>query len=764
MKSRAKQVRSGKLAALLITLAMLCLLIPATALAATPADGMPTADGTYFFANGTSITITETAPAEGVEATIDDLTTGDDAYISWEEDGEIQCVGVPESIVIFGGADGRTGDPVSVESTSILMTGGTVYRIFGGNYGNEASKVGTTLAEPSVVNGDVTIRVIGSDDSVPTVADYLVGGGGRNDAVEGKVTMEVNNAEFGDYCYIQGGVWGNGGEGNRNIADLDIESNAYVNEVEITIVDSKINYVFCGGSGSTRVNRATVTIGDGVGDADTVVGELYAGGVNGMTTRCTLNVESDAVVKSMAATNRGFVGNGTVTIDGAVETLYTGAYPDCFASDGTDASGTTGHLTYTINRNAVVENAVLSPSLAKLTDGEYAAEVGNFSIDSRSREEFVMTAPEFDAGSGITVNEYTVSAGQEMSLSGNVILEISADATVTNNGTINLGKGSALKVEDDKLTNAPDASIVVHPGASIDGVEDGEIVFIEEPVDGSMTYKPVIEETKNGKVSVYPSLPERGDKVTIKLEADEGYVVDSVKVIDKDGDKVDVTENTNGTYSFIQPKGEVTIKVTFKASGTESSHDCASAQYSDVITSKWYHEAVDYVISHGMMNGITNSEFGPETSLTRGMLVTILWRLEGTPAVETTIAYDDVKADQYYAGAVAWASANGIVTGNGNGAFEPERWITREELATILYRYAQYNGLAAVTAEENLSGFPDNEAVSSYAVSAMNWAVGQGIIGGRTNGLLDPNGNATRAEAAQMLMKYEQNVAPNLVK
>ena len=144
------------------------------------------------------------------------------------------------------------------------------------------------------------------------------------------------------------------------------------------------------------------------------------------------------------------------------------------------------------------------------------------------------------------------------------------------------------------------------------------------------------------------------------------------------------------------------------------------------------------------------------------MLVTILWRMENQPQTDYLVEFSDVTAGAYYAEAVRWAAGNEIITGYPGDLFKPDQAITREQLATILFRYAQYNGMGAVTLEYNLGGFADIEAISEYAGTAMNWAVGRGIINGKAGNLLDPAGATSRAEAAQMLMKYQQNVAPTL--
>lgn len=180
--------------------------------------------------------------------------------------------------------------------------------------------------------------------------------------------------------------------------------------------------------------------------------------------------------------------------------------------------------------------------------------------------------------------------------------------------------------------------------------------------------------------------------------------------------------------------------------------------FTDVKKTDWFYEAVKYAYENGLMNGTGDNRFSPNATITRGMIVTILYRMEGEPAT-TGDKFSDVVADQYYADAVAWASANAIVEGYGNGKFGPDDPVTREQLATILYRYVQYKGYAS-NASGDLAAFADGDSVSDYAVKAMKWAVAAEIIKGTDGNRLAPNGTATRAEAATMLMRFCMGVVP----
>ncbi len=179
--------------------------------------------------------------------------------------------------------------------------------------------------------------------------------------------------------------------------------------------------------------------------------------------------------------------------------------------------------------------------------------------------------------------------------------------------------------------------------------------------------------------------------------------------------------------------------------------------FQDVKPGDWFYEAVEYVYEKGMMNGVTNTKFGPEATTTRGMIVTILYRLEGEPVAERS-AFADVKADIYYALPIGWASANGIVKGHSAEKFGPEDEITREQMAAILYRYAQYKGYD-VSAAADLSSFADAGQISSYAKTPLAWANAVGLVNGVGNHRIAPLHDATRAQVAAILMRFCENVA-----
>lgn len=200
------------------------------------------------------------------------------------------------------------------------------------------------------------------------------------------------------------------------------------------------------------------------------------------------------------------------------------------------------------------------------------------------------------------------------------------------------------------------------------------------------------------------------------------------------------TRNFNGETGVdeaVQIGAELTVKQTFR----------------DVVYGDWYYDAVEYTAEKGWFNGVSQELFAPDMEMTRAMLVTVLYRMAGEPETAAQAAFDDVPADAYYAAAVAWGSENGIVMGISETLFAPETNVTREQMVVFLHRYAVYAGMD-VTASTDLGAYPDADAVSEYALEAFGWAVAEEILNGM-GGKLNPQGTATRAQVAQIIWKLD---------
>ncbi|MFR5887000.1 MAG: S-layer homology domain-containing protein [Oscillospiraceae bacterium] len=256
-------------------------------------------------------------------------------------------------------------------------------------------------------------------------------------------------------------------------------------------------------------------------------------------------------------------------------------------------------------------------------------------------------------------------------------------------------------------------------------------------------YSITVADTKYGKIKVSEKNADEDDRITITVEPDYGYQLTWLSIKAKDGTKVSYSEGyTKNTYYFYMPDQDVTISATFSR---------GTLPFTDVKSTDWFYDAVSFTYNMGIMDGVETNKFSPSTTITRGMVVTMLWRMAGEPYASGTY-FDDVSYGRYYTTAVAWSARNNIIEGSGANTFGVNDPITREQLAVILYRYAKYMNYSTTTS--SLYGYDDANKVSSWAKDAMGWAVRNGVIGGVTNTTLCPNNTATRAEVAQMFMNF----------
>lgn len=268
------------------------------------------------------------------------------------------------------------------------------------------------------------------------------------------------------------------------------------------------------------------------------------------------------------------------------------------------------------------------------------------------------------------------------------------------------------------------------------------------------TYDIVIPSALANTVKADKTKAAAGDTVTLTA-AGEG----TLTVTDANGKTVALTDLGSGKYTFKMPSAKVSVG--FKTTADQpcdGGKDCPSAPFTDVDTAKWYHLSVDYVLTHKMMNGVSSRAFAPNANLTRGMLVQILYNLEGKPK-GTAANFSDVQADAWYAEAVGWAASNKVVTGYAGGTFRPNAAVTREQAAAILYRYAQSKGIDVSVGENtNILSYVDVQQASEYAIPALQWAVGAGVLNGKNGGRLAPTGTATRAEIAAIMQRWCENI------
>ena len=261
---------------------------------------------------------------------------------------------------------------------------------------------------------------------------------------------------------------------------------------------------------------------------------------------------------------------------------------------------------------------------------------------------------------------------------------------------------------------------------------------------GSYTpsYTVSVDKTENGTITVSPKSASKGDAVTITVKPDKGYELDTLKVLDKNGDKVKLTEK-NGKYTFTMPTGKVTVKGSFV-------EEAPVQIFKDVPVDAYYYEAVKWAAEKGITGGVGNDLFAPNQPCTRAQIVTFLWRAAGSPAPKHMSSFADVPADAFYAKAVAWAVENGITGGTGEGKFSPNATCTRAQSVTFLYR-------AAGSPKVSSSAEFGDVATNAYYADAVAWAAKNGITGGIGGGLFGSGNDCTRAQIVTFLYRNYQS-------
>ena len=362
---------------------------------------------------------------------------------------------------------------------------------------------------------------------------------------------------------------------------------------------------------------------------------------------------------------------------------------------------------------------------------------------------------ETDVANTVVIN-VTIPASTKI----NVAVRAEANGTVT-------GSGEYLKNADVTVVATPDS------GYKFSGWYNGETSVSTNP---SYTFKAVSDIALVAKFAKKTSSGGGGggvSKYTVKFETNGGSTVKAVSVNKnalatepaaptKDGFNFDgwyTDKELTKAYDF---SSKVTKGFTLYAKWTGIEKEPVvdepdtTIAFIDVDENDWFYANVQYVVENKLMNGVAEDKFAPNDTLTRAMLVTVLYRNAGEPAVNKSIPFADVDMGSWYANAVVWAKQNGIVNGVTEIEFAPDENITREQIAAIMFRYAQYKGMDAVTLEENLH-FTDADEISEYAVSAMNWAVGTGLMKGKSTTTINPKDNATRAEIAAILQRFIEN-------
>lgn len=481
--------------------------------------------------------------------------------------------------------------------------------------------------------------------------------------------------------------------------------------------------------------------------------------------------------------------NVTVTFDES----YTGTINGRIVYDSPNASthklyikgnGTFGSIECTSRSNSVAKDGieVTSGNFAESVNKDYLADAVKAQLESHSNteapfsyytslEDALKAAKPGDKVTEVTPDnpeaQYTVTLKYKDGVTPDSAYTVSADTTIT------LPTPSRSHYSFEGWYNGND--LVESPYTVTENVELTAKWHGTSSGGGSSHrydgYITVID-SKNGDVSVSDTWADEDDKITLTITPDKGYEVDKIEIVDDEGDKIDAkkVEDKDNKYTFRMANCDVTVTVTFKEEGkttedTDKEEDkddetteTTKLNFTDVKETDWFFKGVEYVVDKGIMSGVSENEFAPSGKLTRAMLVQMLYNMESRPACDAENAFIDVPVGQWYTDAVIWANDAKIVSGMGEGLFAPNMEITREQMVAMLYNYAKYKGYD-VTASADLSTFADNASVSAWAQPAMQWAVAEGYISGMGDNQLAPQGTATRAEIASVIMRFMEATA-----
>ena len=314
---------------------------------------------------------------------------------------------------------------------------------------------------------------------------------------------------------------------------------------------------------------------------------------------------------------------------------------------------------------------------------------------------------------------------------------------------------SAVKAALEAVVRGKNITEQFEVDAMAKAIEDAIAALVEKPSSGggfsSGSFFPsypvtIPGKTENGTVTVSTKNATSGSTVTITVKPDDGFKLDELTVIDKNGNELKLTDKGNGKYTFTMPASKVEINAAFVKK-------VETSPFSDVSTSAYYYEAVKWAQKKGITGGIGNGLFGPNQPCTRAQIVTFLWRAAGSPVVNYAMNMSDVPEGSYYAEAVRWALSEGITTGTTENTFSPDSECTRAQAVAFLFRYAASE---AVTLQELVSGFSDADSVPGYALPAMNWALAEEIVQGNGSKLM-PNDSCTRAQIVTFLFRAYQD-------
>ena len=680
-----------------------------------------------------------------------------------------------------------------------LAAGGTVRNlrisgaVTGGSYvgGLAGRNHGTIENCQSAVSVSGTVQAIGglvgfnngtisnSKNTGPVEGMMNVGGVAGYNSNNCEMNGCVNTGRITGTAMYTGGVVGmnNGGiiSGGKNSGTISGETytGGVVGHTVSVTAGTKADAVIenCNNTGSVSGTNGIGGIAGAVGNADSVVTGCYNSGAVSSTT-------TDSAAGGIAGYNNGMLtncynesANGSVitsAADGAriggVAGANAGVLTNSYNTGAVSATGSNAAAGGVVGSNDAESGAVVSNSY-------YLAGAATEETDGMTGK----TATQFASGEVAWLLQSAQAAGDDGNIPQVWGQTIGSDDSpiFTSSSAAKVYKASFMDdqteyaaVYGNNGTTIAAPSDPAKAGYTFSGWEGyteniqltGDVTFTAVWEANSIppiipptvtTYAITTPDTEHGTVAVSPSRASRGTTVTITVTPDEGYELETLSVRDSQDNEITLTDKGNGKYTFTMPAGRVTVAASFAAITPEP------LPFADVDEGDWFAGAVRFVYENGMMNGTGADTFAPSGTASRAEIVTILYRLEGEPVVDDAADFDDVEDGAWYAGAVRWAASESIIGGYGNGLFGTGDPVTREQLAAILYRYTVYKGYDVSIGEDtNILSYADFADLSEYAIPAMQWACGAGIVTGTSESTLSPQGSATRAQVAAMLMRF----------
>ena len=670
------------------------------------------------------------------------------------------------------------GASLTVPEGTKLINNGTIVKQQGGTFTNNGTLDGNPLGYPSTV----TVAISGNGVTTENMVAY-----GTTATVTATVTGNNQPASDGTVTFYRGEA---SDENKINETPAKV-SNGKGIKIELDGVVSGENV--SASSESIGYDDGNVGIGKTITASDIKLNGDDAGNYT-LGTNTTITTDAGVII---AAEITGSVTiSGTPTVGETLKATYSGGNATEISYQwyrGNEAISDATETSYTLT----ADDAGKSVSVCVTASGNYSGSVESTPVTVNKTEQ---SAPETGAGYKIDYAAETISAENGYELAATKDANVGSAALTVTPGTdvyIRLAETATAYASDWTLVDVParpaapanvsggteqisgvDTSMEYRAvgstswtrcsGTSISNLSDGDYEvriaatnnsFASEavqvhvsPYTGRFSYEISTSVGDNGTISVDRYATE-GERVTITVSPDDAYKLDDLSVT-AHGKDVELTDNGDGTYTFTMPSGDVKISATFAEdpdwTEPEEPATDVSEIFIDVAPNAWYKDAVQYAYDNGLMTGVSDTEFAPEATTTRAMIVSMLARLENVTSAEDA-GFADVGAGDWYATAVNWAASAGVVSGTGDGNFSPNAAITREQFAAMLMNYSAWKG-EDVSARADLSAYSDQP--STWAEETMSWAIAEGLISGVTADQLQPQGNATRAQVAAILQRF----------